>query len=140
MGLNKTPLPLAGGAGGGQTKQMPDWKPRNTQRARDLRKTATPAERHLWQYLSRSQLDAKFSRQMPLGPFYADFLCRTRKLVIELDGHSHDIATERDVARDAWLQEQGYRVLHFTNAEVMENVEGVVLTIKAAVHEGSGQP
>jgi very-short-patch-repair endonuclease len=46
---------------------MPDWKPRNTQRAGELRNTASPAERHLWRYLSRSQLSAKFSRQMQVA-------------------------------------------------------------------------
>jgi len=55
---------------------MPDWNPRNTLRARALRRAAPPAERALWQHLARSQLGAKFSRQMPVGPWFADFLCR----------------------------------------------------------------
>ncbi|MCP9221592.1 DUF559 domain-containing protein [Erythrobacter sp. LQ02-29] len=67
---------------------MPDWNPRNTKRARELRRAATPAERKLWPYLARSALGAKFSRQMPVGPWYVDFLCRELKLAIELDGAS----------------------------------------------------
>jgi BirA family biotin operon repressor/biotin-[acetyl-CoA-carboxylase] ligase len=55
---------------------MPDWKARDIKRARELRRAATPAERLLWRYLSRSQLGAKFSRQMQVGSFFADFLCR----------------------------------------------------------------
>ena len=102
---------------------MPDWTPRNTNRARTLRNTATPAERKLWQYLSRSQLGAKFSRQMPVGPWYADFLCRELKLVIELDGYSHDIQPEKDVARDADLKARGYRVLHYSNEDVLQDAE-----------------
>ncbi len=112
---------------------MPDWKPRNTARARTLRREATPAERALWPYLARSQLGTKFSRQMPLGPFFADFLCRELSLVIELDGHSHDVAPERDAPRDTWMAAHGFTVLRFTNAEVQGNVEGVVTAIRVEV-------
>jgi BirA family biotin operon repressor/biotin-[acetyl-CoA-carboxylase] ligase len=108
---------------------MPEWKPRNTKRARELRNSATPAERLLWRYLSRSQLGVKFSRQMPVGPFYADFLCRDRKLVIELDGFSHDVQPGRDAFRDRRLAGQGYRVLRFTNQDVLRNPEGVATAI-----------
>jgi BirA family biotin operon repressor/biotin-[acetyl-CoA-carboxylase] ligase len=111
----------------------PQWKPRNTARARTLRNQATPAERALWEHLSRSQLGAKFSRQMPVGPFYADFLCRELKLVIELDGFSHEVAPERDRLRDRWMEANGYTVLRFTNAEVLGNVEGIVTAIRLAV-------
>jgi len=104
----------------------PQWKPRNTDRARALRHHATPAERALWAQLARSRLGAKFSRQMPVGPFFADFLCRELKLVIELDGFSHDLAPERDAARDLWMEREGYTVLRFANAEVHGNLEGVV--------------
>ncbi len=109
------------------------FRPRNTQRARELRNNATPAERELWRYLCRSQLRVKFSRQMPVGPFFADFLCRERKLIIELDGFSHDIAPERDARRDYYLREAGYRVLHFANTDVFGNCEGVVRAIRLAV-------
>jgi BirA family biotin operon repressor/biotin-[acetyl-CoA-carboxylase] ligase len=109
------------------------FKPRNTVRAQELRRTATPAERALWPYLSGSKLGAKFSRQMPVGPFFADFLCREHKLIVELDGHSHDIAPERDIYRDRFLAEYGYWVLHFTNSDVHSNVEGVVTAIRLAI-------
>ncbi len=114
----------------GKTQTMPNWQIRNTTRARSLRNQATPAERALWQHLARGQTGAKFSRQMPIGPYYADFLCRELKLVIELDGHSHDVAPERDAVRDAWMAEQGFTVLRFANAEVSGNVEGVVTAIR----------
>ncbi|MCX9148184.1 endonuclease domain-containing protein [Erythrobacter sp. WG] len=112
---------------------MPTFAPRDTARARRLRREATPAERALWAYLSKSQQGAKFSRQMPVGPFFADFLCRELALVIELDGHSHDIAPERDARRDRWMAEQGFTVLRFTNDDVRGNVEGVVAAIRAEV-------
>ena len=85
---------------------MPDWKPRSTERVQPLRRDATPAERTLWAFLSRSQVGAKFSRQMPVGPFFADFLCRELLLLVELDGFSHDVAPERDTRRDAWMADR----------------------------------
>lgn len=109
---------------------MPAWKPRNTSRARELRNAATPAERRLWEYLGRSTLGVKFSRQMPVGPWFADFLCRELKLVIELDGHSHDFDPDRDLRRDADLKARGYRVLHFTNADVIQDTEAVARAIQ----------
>ncbi len=112
---------------------MPEWTPRNTQRARELRKAATPAERLLWRYLARGQLGAKFSRQMPIGPFFADFLCREHKLVVELDGVSHDRQPERDGARDRWLAAEGYRTLRFTNADVLRDPEAVAIAIRHEV-------
>lgn len=112
---------------------MPSWKPRDTVRARSLRREATPAERALWVFLSRRQAGAKFSRQMPVGPFFADFLCRKLALAVELDGFSHDVAPERDTRRDGWMAERGDTVLRFTNAEVLANVEGVMAAIRAEV-------
>ncbi|ANY19219.1 hypothetical protein A6F68_00690 [Tsuneonella dongtanensis] len=119
---------------------MPEWKPRNTLRARTLRRQATPAERELWRHLSRGQLDAKFSRQMPVGPFFADFLYRELKLVIELDGESHDLAPDADASRDLapdadasrdrWMARAGYTVLRIANAEVHDNPEGVATEIR----------
>jgi len=112
---------------------VPTFYPRDTKRARSLRNQATPAERLLWRYLSRSQLGVKFSRQLPVGPYFADFLCRELKLIVELDGFSHDVRPERDVARDAYLIGHGYSVLHFSNADVAGNVEGVVMAIREAI-------
>lgn len=117
---------------------MPEWKPRNTTRARKLRRAATPAERALWVYLSRGQLGAKFSRQMPVGPWFADFLCRELALVVELDGHSHDVAPGRDVRRDMWMAERGFTVLRFANADVFTNAEGVVVTVRMEVERLRG--
>ena len=109
------------------------FRDRNTVRAQKLRNAATSAERLLWNYLGRSQLGAKFSRQMPVGPFFADFLCRELGIIIELDGHSHDVQPERDIVRDRYLAEQGFHLMHFTNAEVLGNVEGVVTQIKCVL-------
>ncbi len=118
----------------GKSPRMPDWTPRDTARARELRNAATAAERHLWRYLSRGQLGAKFSRQMQIGRLYADFLCRELSLVIEIDGFSHDLDPDYDRRRDRWLEGQGYTVLHFSNEEVLGNTEGVCLAIGEAIN------
>ena len=70
---------------------------------------------------------------MPVGPFYADFLCRSLKLVVECDGISHDRTPEADARRDAWMQRGGYTVMRFTNADVLGHVEGVVIAIRAEI-------
>jgi very-short-patch-repair endonuclease len=125
--------PPACGRGRGWVSTPVMFRDRDTPRARELRNNATPAERKLWRYLCRSQTGAKFSRQLKVGSFFPDFLCRELKLIIEVDGHSHDVQPDRDVYRDRYLTEAGYRVLHFANADVMENVEGVVTAIQLEI-------
>ena len=112
---------------------MAKFRPRETGRAKTLRNQATPAERLLWRYLGRGQLGAKFSRQMPVGPYFADFLSRELMLVIEIDGFSHEMRQEADAVRTHTIEAAGYRVLRFTNAEVLGNAEGVALAIRLAV-------
>ena len=127
------PSRLREGSGVGNRNAMPEWTPRNTARARALRNAATPAERRLWEYLAKAQLGAKFSRQMPVGPWYADFLCRELRLVVELDGYSHDVQPGRDARRDADLRGRGYIVLHFTNEDVTEDAEAVARAIRMTI-------
>ncbi|MFC4293033.1 endonuclease domain-containing protein [Sphingorhabdus arenilitoris] len=118
-----------------------EFKSRDTGRARELRNQATPAERLLWTALSNRKLEGhKFSRQMPVGPYFADFLCRAAKLVVELDGYSHDVSQEYDQRRDAFMAQQGFHVLRFTNADVMDNLEGVVRSIAKTLAETSPPP
>jgi len=129
-----SPLPQAGGVGGGPVRK---FRPRETLNAQRLRREATTPERILWRAISKRQLEGwKFSRQMPIGPFVADFLCREAKLVIELDGISHDARQDEDRRRDSYLRVQGYWTLRFSNADVMSNLEGVLMTIVAALNSG----
>jgi len=94
-------------------------------RARELRKDMTPAERRLWTILQRRQLEGfHFRRQCPIGPYIADFACLEAKLLIEVDGGQHMDAVA-DVRRDTFLSREGFRVLRFWNNEVMTNLEGV---------------
>ncbi len=77
-----------------------------------------------------------FRRQVPIGPYVADFACLAARLVVELDGapHSREDVAERDCKRQAWLEGEGFRVLRFWNGELDGNMEGVLDTIYAALH------
>ena len=109
------------------------------QRARALRRELTPAERKLWQHIRDGQLDgAHFRRQHTIGQYILDFVCIQAKLVVEVDGDIHAEPTQmaHDAARTQWLNEQKqYRVVRFTNAEVLRNVEGVVERIRERLKE-----
>ena len=96
-------------------------------RARELRNNATPTERMLWRELSaRKILGVRFNRQVPIGPFICDFVSRSMKLIIEIDGGQHGWQADEDAARTRYLEAQGYRVIRFWNSDVPERIEGVV--------------
>ena len=102
-------------------------------RARSLRRDSTEVERRLWGRLRDRRLGGrKFVRQMPVGPFFADFGCREARLIVELDGAQH-AESRRDESRDAFLVGQGFRVLRFWNQEVMSDIGAVCETIVAAL-------
>ncbi|HMO76393.1 MAG TPA: endonuclease domain-containing protein [Sphingopyxis sp.] len=105
-------------------------------RARRLRRDATPAERKLWAALRGSALGFKFRRQQRIGPFVADFACQSARLVIEVDGDSHASQIDYDTRRTRFLAEEGYRVLRFTNRDVMDNLDGVCRAIGLALADG----
>ena len=103
-------------------------------RAREMRTNATPAERRLWGILRAHRFaKTKFSRQVVLGSYIIDFAARLRRLAIEIDGDTHGAQTGYDAARTAFLERQGYRVIRFTNAEVLENPDGVASVIAEAL-------
>jgi very-short-patch-repair endonuclease len=107
------------------------------ERARQLRREMTPAEKELWAHIRHGQIaGAHFRKQHPVGRFILDFFCAKAKLAVEIDGDSHadPAQAEYDAERTRWLNEQkDYRVIRFTNAEVMENLEGVLQRIWEAV-------
>jgi very-short-patch-repair endonuclease len=109
---------------------MAQFSPRPTRVAQILRNNATDAEKCLWCRLSRRQLGGfKFSRQMPVGTYICDFMCREAQLVIELDGGQHDARAPLDRKRTSYIESQGYRVLRFWNNDVLGNVDGVLTVI-----------
>ena len=105
--------------------------------ARDLRKTMTPAETALWQRLRGKRLDGwHFRRQHAVGPFIVDFFCAKAKLVLEVDGPIHNRQVEYDAERTAWLEnERGYRVIRFSNEDVLTDIEEVLARIREALRE-----
>jgi very-short-patch-repair endonuclease len=104
-----------------------------TNRARSLRKADNDAERALWSILKNRQLNgAKFTRQLPIGPYFADFACREERLVIELDG-SHHADSEYDRRRDAFMVEEGWSVLRLWNIDALNEQDAVANTIIAAL-------
>ena len=102
-----------------------------------MRKEMTEAERKLWKALRwRLAIESThFRRQVPLGPYIADFCSHGAKLIIEVDGNQHgeDKAIAKDVARTAYLESQDYRVLRFSNHDVMTAIDSVLDTIAAAL-------
>ena len=102
-------------------------------RARQLRRDSTEAEKRLWRALREKLPQAKWRRQMPIGPYFADFACFAERLIVELDGGQHADASEYDAARTQFIENQGHRVMRFWNNDVIENVEGVLEAIAAAL-------
>lgn len=96
------------------------------------RQNPTPAESVLWHLLRGNQLGQPFRRQHIIGVFIADFVCLPSMLIIELDGGYHSIPEQQiaDKERTAWLRQEGFNVVRFTNEEVMSNTEEVLKTIK----------
>jgi very-short-patch-repair endonuclease len=90
----------------------------------------------LWQAPRSRQLGgAEFRRQRPVGPYIVAFCCLERGLVVEPDGGQHAVQAAADAGRDAWLSRQGLRVLRFWNHDVLNNTEGVLQRIEAALAE-----
>ncbi len=127
------------------TPSTPVWKVPRRQRnnARALRQNLTDAERLLWYELRDHRLiGAGFRRQVPVDRYIADFVCHAARLIIELDGGQHysDEGERRDTMRTAVLEAHGFRVLRFTNTDVISNREGVLETIAAAIAERAPTP
>jgi len=127
----------------GSTASRFSRSPEATARARRLRRDATKAERKLWYFLQRAQMERlSFRRQHPLGNYVVDFYCASLRLAIEVDGgqHSYGMHRARDVARSRWLNAKGVTVLRFWNNDVLENIEGVWSQIFRAPSELSLRP
>jgi len=102
--------------------------------ARQLRRTTTEAERALWQELRRGKIPGtRFRRQVPIGPYIADFACLKTKLVVELDGSQHADRTVYDDERTAFLNARNFRVLRFWNGQLFGERDAVIETIVWAV-------
>jgi very-short-patch-repair endonuclease len=109
--------------------------PKSYELARQLRKDPTPAESRLWLVLRGNKLNGvNFRRQHAIGKYVVDFCSVKKKLAIELDGSQHLEQSEYDIQRTAYLESQGYKVLRFWNAQVTNDMEGVIRSIEAAMN------
>ena len=93
----------------------------------------TVAERHLWRALREVLPGLHWRKQVPFGPYVADFCSHGARLIIEVDGGQHADASQADARRTIFLESEGYRVLRFWNDDVIGNVDGVLTTIAAAL-------
>ena len=100
----------------------------------------TAAEQRLWAVLRAGQLGVKFQRQVVLAPYIADFAARSERLIIEVDGDTHALTREGDTIRTACLEARGYRLIRFSNNEVMTNLEGVARAICIALGREGESP
>lgn len=138
-----TVSPLEGGQEGGvgttnsQQKNMPkpksivNYLPDLKQKARQLRRGFVLAETILWQNLRASQmLGYKFLRQKPLGPYIVDFFCKKLKLIIEIDGISHEAKADYDQKRDKYLENLGFDVLHFRDKDILKRTKDILYGIE----------
>ena len=136
--MKLTPTALVAGSGVALNQLMPPKRafPKTYELARQLRKEPTPAEKRLWLVLRGDKLnEVHFRRQHAIGKFIIDFCSVKRKLAIELDGSQHLEQDEYDLQRTAYLESQGYKVIRFWNDQVMNDLEGVLRSIEAALND-----
>ena len=101
------------------------------QRAKELRREMTPAEKILWEELRANKLGVHFRRQQVIQGFIVDFYCHKSALVVEVDGDIHDMQKEEDERREKVLSTLGLRIVRFGNDELMKGLSAVVGRIKA---------
>ena len=100
--------------------------------ARILRKNQTPQEEKMWQLLRNHRYkNLAFKRQQPIGQYIVDFVCKEKKIIIEIDGGQHnEIETlEYDKERTLYLKSRGYTLIRFWNNDIDKNIEGVFIEI-----------
>ncbi|PIB38030.1 leucine--tRNA ligase [Maribacter sp. 4G9] len=105
------------------------------ERAKEMRKNPTEAENVLWQALRTKKLDLKFRRQHPIYRYIVDFVSLEKNLIIEVDGKIHEYQLDKDAQRTLELeQKKGFKVIRFSNEEVLNNLEDVIRNIEQTLH------
>jgi very-short-patch-repair endonuclease len=111
-----------------------------------MRKAMTPPELRLWKGLRRPRAEGRhFRRQTPFRGYFLDFVCHRSRMVIEVDGQSHEYRADHDRTRDAVLLREGCRTLRFTNEAVRDQIDWVMDRIRTELaagvpHPGSATP
>ena len=112
------------------------YNPNNLNNAKHMRSNMTEAEAKMWNILRAKRFYGfKFKRQVLIGDYIVDFVCETKKIIIEIDGGQHNSEENivYDKNRTIYLNSQGYEVLRFWNNEVLSNIEGVCEVIKRSL-------
>jgi very-short-patch-repair endonuclease len=114
------------GGGGSRQTHRPE-----TYLARKLRREMTLPEVLLWQRLNGAQSGLRFRKQHPVGPYVADFYCSATRTVVEVDGEAHNRGDrpERDIERDTFLTQNGYRVIHIMASEILRNADEAAASV-----------
>ncbi|HTE12210.1 MAG TPA: DUF559 domain-containing protein, partial [Chitinophagaceae bacterium] len=139
---------IAGGASGGDDHEeiihaeepVPRYNvrtPMQFELAKEMRKGHTEAEAVLWQELRNNNIGEKFRRQHPVDAYIVDFICLQKALIVEVDGAYHEDAEQKvyDEERTKVLNDIGFKVIRFTNDEVIKNTKTVIKQIEAAIKE-----
>ena len=115
------------------TNPIIPYNPKLKQFARELRKNSTISEVLLWKKIKNKTLGVEFHRQVPINEFIVDFYCHELKLVIEIDGKSHDYKYEYDFARQNILEKYGISFIRFTDLEVKQNMNNVIRNLEIKI-------
>ncbi|MDT0649230.1 leucine--tRNA ligase [Autumnicola edwardsiae] len=107
------------------------------EKARENRNSPTDAEKILWNHLRNKSLGYKFRQQHLIDDFIVDFVCLSKRLVLEVDGGIHDLQVKEDENRTKIIESKGFKVLRFRNEEVIGDIDAVLEKIETAL---SGQP
>ncbi|WP_303318877.1 leucine--tRNA ligase [Flavivirga abyssicola] len=105
------------------------------ERAKEMRANPTQAEAALWGSLRGKKLEAKFRQQHLIGDYIVDFVCLDKKLIVEVDGKIHESQVEEDAKRTEILENDNYKVIRFTNEDVLSNIESVLKTIREELNQ-----
>ena len=115
--------------------------PRLTNRAKEMRKEMPEPERQMWHQLRAERFKGiKFRRQKVIGKYIADFASNEPKLAVEIDGDTHAGREDYNAARTQYLEDQGYKVIRFSNIEVMDNMDGVLTRLSEVVAQLQTSP
>jgi very-short-patch-repair endonuclease len=115
--------------------------PRLTAYAKAMRGQMTQPETRIWLQVRAQRFEGvKFRRQKVVGHYIADFAANEPRLIVEIDGHTHDVDDPHDAARTKYLNERGYHVVRFTNLDVMTNMHGVLVKLSEALESARQAP
>ena len=104
--------------------------PELLERAKELRRVMTPAEKILWKHLKANSLNGlHFRRQQVVHGYFPDFYYHQHELIVEVDGGIHDLQKEYDTERETYLISLGFRIMRFTNEEIQKDLKGVLRKI-----------